>query len=278
MIQDEQRPKQRAVHGFTVSSRHLLSVSFTAETGGQAPYHKYSLMALCGTKREDRNWSAVISAIRESPSYLNVRIKAVNLHYIHIKIFAKDERLTVVFQENEDSTSSFSLVKGRNPDDLLRCVQAQEILDLCNEKYGLTVPRLPNMIHVGIDKDCLEIAGRIDDALLSALQGAQTVFKGFPSTPRIIPATALTLEQSPATYLTPNTSLISFGDRKFIYKSSIYPSRVPFDYAEMSNLLRLPKAHRSIPAGLGAVVTISASDERICGFLMPFYAKGNLDV
>jgi hypothetical protein len=155
----------------------------------------------------------------------------------------------------------------------------EKILESCRNTYGYRVPRFPQSIFcTGWNSNDLVIWEQIDPSLLKELRIAPEIFTGVKNLPPLIPATQLTPLLVEGTFFQPNTRLVQYQGTKLVAKGPIYPSRVHEDFLEVRNLLSLSGHCPYMMPPPVALLTVSETDTRLCGFLVQFYRHGNLDL
>ncbi|KAF2107817.1 kinase-like domain-containing protein [Lophiotrema nucula] len=152
----------------------------------------------------------------------------------------------------------------------------------CQQRYGRErAPLFLHTVHVTTAGGPLGIslAEKIDVELLHALHIADVL--SIPQRPsvRYVSVNSLTPVVRAGSYFLPNTRLVKFEGREYVAKGPIYPSRVSFDMAEMVRMLEFPEPQSPyVVPKPSAVVIVSETDRRVCGFLLPYYRNGNVDV
>ena len=198
-------------------------------------------------------WSFVSKLVEASPSRLIIQAKVVDW------VFAN-----VIVEEPKHSFDEEAI---------------EFVLDACRKRYGRTCPPFPKSVFFRLNGGCtLQLEERVDALLLSSLPPIHDALPNRTHLPKVVPAESLNSLVMEGIFLLPNTRLVQLREQKYIIKGPIYRSRVKSDFLELRNTLRLAQGCPYIIPPPSALITISGTDKRLCGWLMPFYPNGNLDL
>jgi serine/threonine protein kinase len=151
-------------------------------------------------------------------------------------------------------------------------------LEKCRRKYGCTVPPFSQTPFLRLEDGDMELWEQIDPLLLSALPQMYQELAKFHHPLRSVPANQLESMIVEGTFFPPNCRLVRVNGTNYVAKGPVYPSRIEADMQELRTLLSLPGHCRYIIPRPDAIVAVSETDSRICGFLSRFYPNGNLDI
>ena len=152
-------------------------------------------------------------------------------------------------------------------------------LQLCRSHYGHSLPVFASTIMIRNNSDGeLLVWEQMCPAVLAKLSSVAALLRGFVDNIPLVSRTSLSPILSPGFFFCPNTRLVDYKGRQFVAKGPIYSCRVEDDFLEVKNLLQLRRGHPHIIPPPAAFITVSDADQRVCGFLSPFFEKGNLDI
>lgn len=153
------------------------------------------------------------------------------------------------------------------------------ILNLCRSKYGRhSRPGFANALFAYSFAGEWQLVEKMDPFLLRALKPARQTF---PRTPQpSLPPSLSRSELSNATdlgeFFSPQTSKVVYNGLEYVGKRPCEWNRLDDDFAEVENALGLPRPHPNLLPGPHRLVTVSPTDDRVCGFLIPYYPNGDL--
>lgn len=180
-------------------------------------------------------------------------------------------------REDEDAEQLLTLLNS--PLSSLHHHQAnrltEQILNVCRKNYGSTGPSFANALFTSAINGIWHIEEKIDPLLLEALKLSQTTFNTTKPLPPSIPRTDLLTSQNPHSFFSPQTKHVCYLDQPFVAKGPSSASNVTHVFSEITNILNLPSHHPNLSPLATYLLTISPTDARICGFLLPYYKNGN---
>ena len=228
---------------------------------------------MAGTsKLSEETWTLVSAILHNEPQRLVLHLKIIDSVFINAVVDpgrygpeSFESRLISSYAKDG------KIIKGN-----WTSLAVDKILTLCWRKYGIRAPRFAANIRVWSSRLGLHVAEEIDSVLLGALEPPAAIF-GNLALPQLIPSTRLQSIVKPGSFFLPNTRLVVHNDHEYVAKGPIYPTRVGYDYQEIRNLLAIQGRHPNIIPPPTALITVSETDTRICGFLMPYFVNGNLD-
>ena len=153
------------------------------------------------------------------------------------------------------------------------------ILNLCRSKYGRQArPSFANALFAYSFAGEWQLVEKIDPLLLHALKPAKQTFSRIPpsSLPSRLPRSELSNTTDLGDFFSPQTSKIVYNGLEYVGKHPCDWNRLDDDFAEVENALSLPRPHPNILPGPHRLVTVSPTDDRVCGFLIPYYPNGDL--
>lgn len=224
------------------------------------------------TQASEETWTFVSAILHNEPRRLVLHIKIIDSVFINAVV--EPERYG---SESFESRLINSYAKdGKVIQGSWTSLAIDKILTLCWRKYGTRAPRFAANIRVWSSRLGLHVAEEVDYLLLRALEPASAIF-GDIDIPPLVSSTRLQTVVKPGSFFLPNTRHVIHKGREYVAKGPIYPTRVGYDYQEIRNLLAIPGRHPNIIPPPTALITVSDTDLRICGFLMAYYCNGNLD-
>ncbi|KAL8766390.1 MAG: hypothetical protein Q9209_006824 [Squamulea sp. 1 TL-2023] len=153
------------------------------------------------------------------------------------------------------------------------------ILTLCRSSYGQHArPAFANALFALHTAGRWQLAEKMDPLLLAALRPAPQTFPRTKqsSLPPNIPRSQLANAAPLGDFFSPQTSAIVYQGLQYVGKHPRDCNRLDADFAEVDNALNLPRPHPNLLPPPQYLVTLSSSDHRICGFLIPYYPNGDL--
>lgn len=265
-----------------VFSHHRVD-SFQVNGGCEYDYEKTPLESNLQALNSE-SWKIISSILRPSPRRLTLQAKINDWNFINIiiepsktgRLTFGDRLLDLVSQTHEGSSdpSVESLVT-----DYTNVIRLH-----CQWRWGTEkAPPFLYSIHVLPASGLVDfkLVEKIDLDLLQVLQPLNAILDAclLRDLPPNIPVCLLKPKVRKGCFFLPNTRMVQFEGAEYVAKGPIYPSRVPFDMAELIRLLELPEPRSPyVVPRPSALITLSETDHRIGGFLMPFYANGNLDI
>jgi hypothetical protein len=122
------------------------------------------------------------------------------------------------------------------------------------------------------------VTEQMDPIIIHALPPAHSLFGEQAISMPIIPKSKLRVKAVSGTY-SPRTMPVSYDGKTLVAKGPASAARALDNLKEAVNLssLQSGRPHLNIIPPPAALVWLSEDDERICGFLIPFYENGNLD-
>lgn len=158
-----------------------------------------------------------------------------------------------------------------------------EILRSCDVRYQDALPQFGNTLFLaGVDA-CGRptVIEEADAAIVDALPTVEVLFSNKAVfSPPIIPRSELRVQAIDGTFFLPQTRPVSYQGKTLVAKGPASATRTLDDLGEAVTLssLQSGRPHPNILPPPTALVRFSDDDdERICGFLIPFYENGNLD-
>jgi len=156
---------------------------------------------------------------------------------------------------------------------------AHEILSMCKQQYSTNSPPFGDTIYYTNISGHPKLHSQFDPHLLSVLlPRSQTFTHPLPTALPLIPRHSLPIRYHHGHRLPPQTRIVTHNGTLCFAKMPLYSSRALQDLSEISNLLYLPCRHPNIIPPPAALITTFEypGDDRICGFLLPYYPNGNL--
>ncbi|KAI1121238.1 kinase-like domain-containing protein [Nemania abortiva] len=155
------------------------------------------------------------------------------------------------------------------------------VLGWCDEHYRDVLPQFGNTLYLAdVDADGRPtITEKMDPAIIEALPTARSLL-GEEATPiPVVSKSELRVQAISGTFFLPQTRLVSYDGKALVAKGPASAARAVDDLREAVNLSSLqsgcPHPNTILPPT--ALVRLSDDDDKICGFLIPFYENGNLD-
>ncbi|OCL02480.1 kinase-like protein [Glonium stellatum] len=221
-----------------------------------------------------KSWTFISSVLQRQPRRLLLYVKVVDWIFVNVIIEPTEDvgdslenRLLTAYSSTVETLglSSFSVV-------------VDEVLNLCRQEYGMTVPQFCKNVRACSSRNGPYVREELDPILLQNLLPASSIFGTSLTLPPCIPSTHLKTITRPGSFFLANTRLVLHEGHEYVAKGPIYPRRVDYDYQEIFNLLSIPRGHPNIISHPKALITVSETDNRICGFLTTYYRNGNLDL
>ncbi|KAI0398869.1 kinase-like domain-containing protein [Xylaria palmicola] len=155
------------------------------------------------------------------------------------------------------------------------------VLGWCNEHYQDELPQFGSTLFladVAADGQPT-ITEMMDPAIIDALPTAHSLFGEVAISMPTVSKSQLRVQAIGGTFFLPQTRLVSYDGKTLVAKGPASAARALDDLREAVNLssLQSGRPHPNILSPPTALVQLSDDDERICGFLIPFYENGNLD-
>ncbi|KAI1733386.1 kinase-like domain-containing protein [Xylaria scruposa] len=155
------------------------------------------------------------------------------------------------------------------------------VLTWCHDQYQHIMPQFGNSLFL----DDVAIDGRpivteqLDSPIIDALPTVRSLFGESVTQLPIVLKSELCVQAIEGTFFLPQTRPVSYNGNILVAKGPASAARAMDDLREAVHLCTL-QSHRPHPHIIPpptALVRLSRDDERICGFLIPFYQNGNLD-
>lgn len=151
-----------------------------------------------------------------------------------------------------------------------------QILSVCRESYGSTSPLFASMLFAKTIDESWYVHEMIDPLLLEALKPLRTTFSATKPLPPAISRSELNASRDPHSFLTQQTKQVMYLGQEFVAKGPSSAENVQHVLSEVTNILNLPSHHPNLAPIPTWLLTVSSTDDRVCGFLIPYYKNGNL--
>ena len=219
-------------------------------------------------------WALVSAFLQHSPLRVTIQVDTGRSNNINIIIEANDipeelRRPESCFVHCTRSSHSHALQD-------CRCSFFEGIIQLCQAKYGTCSLKFSHSLYFRRNGDAIDIVEQIDPLLLAVLKDATETFGKVLDLPPCVAISDLECSTINSEFLPPQIRLVRYRNQNFVAKGPVWPCRALEDLSEVKNLLSMG-SHPHILGPPSAIVTLSDCDQRICGFLMPYYGNGNLD-
>ncbi|KAI0109612.1 kinase-like domain-containing protein [Nemania sp. FL0031] len=156
-----------------------------------------------------------------------------------------------------------------------------EVLRWCDEHYRDVLPQFGSTLYLAdVDADGRPtVTEKMDPTIIDALPTAHSLFGKQAISMPVVSKSELRVQAVDGTFFLPQTRLVSYDGKTLVAKGPASAARALDDLREAVNLslLQSDRPHPNILLPPTALVRLSDDDERICGFLIPFYENGNLD-
>jgi len=152
-----------------------------------------------------------------------------------------------------------------------------KVLENCRLRYGNGSPLFGNSLYLKDASGEAQLLEALDPALDFVFQTASALFGDKLALPPLVSRTDLRFAVVEEGSFMAQTKPVWFQGTLHVAKGPASAERASEDLREVSNLLSLPIRHPNIIPPPTALLTLSDSDKRICGYLFPLYKKGNLD-
>lgn len=153
----------------------------------------------------------------------------------------------------------------------------EQITSLCRTKYGRSAPPFGSVVYAFTANGKFQVVDLPDHRLTPALKTAPETFGTDIPLPPLVPRAQLKPVAGIGQFLLSQTRLVEYQGKLHIAKGPIYPQRAMLDLGEVKNLISLPGRHPNLLDPPAALITLSETDERVCGFLTTYHANGNLE-
>ncbi|KAI0417170.1 kinase-like domain-containing protein [Xylaria grammica] len=157
----------------------------------------------------------------------------------------------------------------------------RRVLAWCNDHYQHVLPQFGNSLFlddIAVDGSPI-VTEKMDLAIINALPTVHSLFGGTVTELPIVLKAELCVQAIEGTFFLPQTRPVSYNGNILVAKGPASAARAIEDLREAVHLWTLQSRcpHPNIIPPPTALVRLSNDDERICGFLIPFYQNGNLD-
>lgn len=153
----------------------------------------------------------------------------------------------------------------------------ERITSLCRAKYGRSAPPFGSVIYALTIDGEFQVKDLPDHRLIPALKTAPEAFGTDIPLPPLVSRSQLKPVAGVGQFLLSQTRLVEYQGKLYIAKGPVYPQRAMLDLSEVRNLISLPGRHPNVMDPPAALITLSETDERVCGFLTTYHANGNLE-
>ncbi|KAL8730314.1 MAG: hypothetical protein Q9166_004149 [cf. Caloplaca sp. 2 TL-2023] len=182
--------------------------------------------------------------------------------------------------ESPESRLFDTLASAPNPSVVARTIRPINIiLDLCRNKYGpQSRPAFANAIFAHNVAGEWQLVEQMDPLLLRQLKPETQTWPRIPQAnlPPTISRSELSNAADLGEFFSPQTSKVMYDGLVYVGKHPRDCNRLDDDFAEVENALSLPRQHPNLIPGPHRLVTVSPTDNRVCGFLIPYYSNGDL--
>ncbi|KAH8648113.1 hypothetical protein BGZ61DRAFT_524785, partial [Ilyonectria robusta] len=216
---------------------------------------------------------------------LLVQVEVRSSIWVNIVVVEQQSACTPQSSEESWRTLLFDWFLGRNqqpaPDAKASETLLLEILRSCDVRYQDVLPQFGNTLFLA-DVDTHgrpTVIEEADATIIDALPTAEVLFGNKAVSLPIIPKSELRVQAVNGTFFLPQTRPVSYHGKTLVAKGPASAARTLDDLRDAVNLssLQSGRPHPNILPPPTALVRLSDDDERICGFLIPFYENGNLD-
>ncbi|KAK7398602.1 hypothetical protein QQX98_012011 [Neonectria punicea] len=207
---------------------------------------------------------------------------------IWVNIVVEQQSACTPHSEGSWRTLLFDWFLGRNqqpaPDAKASETLLLEVLRSCDERYQHVLPQFGSILFLAnVDAHGRPtVVEEADATIIDALPTAEALFGNQAVSLPIIPKSELRVQAFNGTFFLPQTRPVSYRGKTLVAKGPASAARALDDLREAVYLSSLqsgrPHPHPNLLPPPTALVRLDDDDERICGFLIPFYENGNLDL
>ena len=162
-------------------------------------------------------------------------------------------------------------------EELSRSIWIENLKTRCRKKYPSGRPQLASQFYFENVHGFPDVIEATDPLLLPSLRSKNELACDSLAELPIVPRSSLRVVNDGNSFLLEQCRLVSMNSHVYVAKGPIWPERAKYDYDEIKNLCSLPERHPNIIPSPLALVSLTDSDSRICGWLIPYHKKGNMD-
>jgi len=221
---------------------------------------------------EEPSWQLMGHEFDHSTSRLLLQVDILNSNWINLIV----ERSDTLNDEECWKNQLFNFFENSVSTEMCQDI-IHRALESCRQRYRDSLPQFGSSLFLRDICGQTCIIEEMDPELNAALRTAREIFGNQLGLPPLISRTELQVVTLRNGSFMAQTKPVQYRGKIFVAKGPASAERALDDLKEVTNLLSLPSRHPNIlppPAGL---VQLSNDDHRICGFLTPFYEKGNVD-
>ncbi|MCJ1262264.1 hypothetical protein MMC22_002134 [Lobaria immixta] len=225
---------------------------------------------------EPQPWILSSATFLSNPDRLIIRFERGKGAFVSI-VIQPDSKPGYVNGAANTITDLFREHDKRSPEDLSQSIWIEKLKTRCREKFPSGRPQLASQFYFENVNGFPDVIEATDQLLLPSLKSKNELACDSLAELPIVPRSSLRVVNDGNSFLLEQCRLVSMNSHIYVAKGPIWPERAKYDYDEIRHLCSLPECHPNIIRPPVALISLTEVDSRICGWLLPYHKKGNLD-